>query len=200
IIKAAESCSIDIKGPKNIGVTLSTIKQSICIHDNIVQQGGKPPKSRADIKEAKENMTKAYAPKPTSKYGGVITMDFFNEGTRWEWDKWDWATELKAYTKEQAVKVGAYGPQYNTRIGGKFYDLTARGNRGKHSDTFVGPPGSYPTTDFDDDVPPEDLVYCLSGKPAVLARAGGGFDGGPRGGVGLAISVRLRVAPCRMNG
>ncbi|KAL8847432.1 MAG: hypothetical protein Q9221_007542 [Calogaya cf. arnoldii] len=215
VIKAAESCSIGIQSPENIEVTLETIQQSISKDDNTVQQGGKPPKSRADIKKSKENMTKSYAPKPTSKYGGVITMDFFNEGTKREWDQWDWATEvsanphtllspqnltltlskLKAYTKEQAVKVGAYGPQYNTRIGSKFYDLTARGNRGKHSDTFVGPPGSYPTEDSEDDVPPEDLVYCPSGKPVVLARAGGGADGGPRGWCGDKCEATCGTVP-----
>ncbi|KAL8650805.1 MAG: hypothetical protein Q9226_004984 [Calogaya cf. arnoldii] len=93
VMKAAESCSIGIKGPENIKVTLETIKQSISKDDNTVQENGKPPKSRADINKAKKNMTKSYAPKPTSKYGGVITMGFFNEGTKREWDEWDWATE-----------------------------------------------------------------------------------------------------------
>ncbi|KAL8865108.1 MAG: hypothetical protein Q9198_009475 [Flavoplaca austrocitrina] len=171
VIKAAESRSIGIKGPANIKNILKTIKndRSITRDDDAPQRSDNPPKSRADLKKTKENTTKAYAPKPTSKYGGLITMDFFNEGTRREWEAWDWTTE-----------VGPYGPMYGKRIGGRFYDLTAPGNRGRHAESFIGPPDSLPTEDSEDDVPPEDIVYCPGGKPAFVATASGGPDGGPR--------------------
>ncbi|KAL9040776.1 MAG: hypothetical protein Q9180_001706 [Flavoplaca navasiana] len=167
---------------RNIGLTRDTIikDRSITRDDNAPQKSDKPPKSRANLKKTKENITKAYAPKPTSKYGGLITLDFLNEGTKPEWEAWDWATELRAYTKEQAVKVGPYGPMYDKRIGGRFYDLTAPGNRGRHAESFIGPPDSLATEDSEDDIPPEDIVYCPGGKPAFVATASGGPDGGPR--------------------
>ena len=91
---------------------------------------------------------------------------------------------MKAYSKEQAVKIGPYGPVYSTRIGGKFYDLTAPGQRGRHAGSFRGPPDRLPTEDSEDVIPPEDIVYCPSGKPAVLVTFRKGPDGGPRGWCG----------------
>ncbi|KAL9130195.1 MAG: hypothetical protein Q9175_007084 [Cornicularia normoerica] len=83
-----------------------------------------------------ENAAKSYESKP---WVGIITLESLEAGVKRSWRHWDWATELKAYSKAQAVKVGPFGPTYGKKIGGNFYDLTTKGNQRQLKSYRLGP-------------------------------------------------------------
>lgn len=96
-------------------------------------ESGRRTKLRRDgLKSAAQS----YESKP---WVGVITLGSLEAGVERSWTHWDWATELKAYSKSQAVKVGPMGPVYGKRIGGKFYDLSTKANQCRMKRYRLGP-------------------------------------------------------------
>lgn len=104
--------------------------------DATSDEDGTPRPEIGTRREGLENAAKSYESKP---WVGVITLESLKAGVERSWTHWDWATELRAYSKAQAVKVGPFGPTYGKRIGGKFYDLTIKASQRQMKQYRLGP-------------------------------------------------------------
>ncbi|KAK0509296.1 hypothetical protein JMJ35_008667 [Cladonia borealis] len=64
-------------------------------------------------------------------------------GEKRSWKQYDWDIELEAYRITQAFKVGDNGTDFDVDdIGGNYYDLTAKRNKGAHMKQYkLGEPG-----------------------------------------------------------
>lgn len=115
--------------------------------DDATSDGDGTPRPEIGSKrEGLENAAKSYESKP---WVGLVTLESLKAGVERSWKDCSWATEIRpplrasrlsrtvrlpcrelgVYSKAQVVKVGPSRPIYGKRMGGRFYDLTTKGNQ-----------------------------------------------------------------------